>query len=107
MPIPVEIIGLGRPRLRVVWDEDHESIFDARELRIGCGCAHCVDEMTGRPLLDPATVPSDLTVEDIQLVGGYGLAIRFSDGHDTGIYRFADLLDACTCARCQARRPPP
>lgn len=104
MPIPIEIVGLMRPEVRVVWDEDHEAVFAARELRLRCGCARCVEEMTGRPLLDPASVPAEVLVLSISLVGNYGLQIGFSDGHDTGIYRFADLWDACPCAACAARR---
>ncbi|MBA2627078.1 MAG: DUF971 domain-containing protein, partial [Gemmatimonadales bacterium] len=30
----------------------------------------------------------------------YGLKVRWSDGHDTGIYGFERLLAECGCARC-------
>jgi DUF971 family protein len=46
---------------------------------------------TGERLLDPATVPTDLTVTTMNLVGNYGVSIAFSDGHSTGIYRFREL----------------
>lgn len=106
MPLPIEIVGLGRPDVRIVWDEGHESVWAARELRLRCGCAHCVEEMTGRKLLDPATVPTDLTVRHIELAGNYGIRIAFSDGHDTGIYRFNDLFADCPCDACATRRDP-
>lgn len=89
--MPLEIIGLGKREIRFVWDEGVEDLWDARELRIKCTCAHCVSEATGERLLDPATVPEDLTVADMHLVGNYGLGIHFSDGHSTGIFRFREL----------------
>jgi DUF971 family protein len=104
MPLPIEIIGLRRPEVTVVWDEGHEAVFSARDLRLRCGCAHCVDENTGRPLLDPARVPADVIVNGIELVGTYGMRIDFSDGHGTGIFRFQDLFSDCPCSHCTARR---
>ena len=89
--MPLEIIGLGKPEVKFVWDDEGTDTFTARELRIRCNCAHCVSEATGQRLLDPTTVPEDLTVSDMHLVGNYGLGIHFSDGHSTGIYRFREL----------------
>ena len=54
----------------------------------------CIHELTGQPLLDPATVPDDMTQGDVRLVGNYAIAIQFSDGHDTGIYTFDHLRRA-------------
>lgn len=90
--------------MRIVWDEGHEGTYPAREIRLRCSCAHCVEEMTGRPLLDPARVPEDLTIRKIELVGNYGIQIEFSDGHGTGIYHFRNLLAWCPCDHCRARR---
>lgn len=101
MPLPIEIIGLGRDEVRVVWDEDHESTYAARDLRLRCRCASCIEEMTGRPLLDPQTVAPEIRVTHMELVGRYGVAIRFTDGHGTGIYRFDDLLKRCSCPVCR------
>jgi ATP-binding protein involved in chromosome partitioning len=58
--------------------------------------------MSGRPLLDPATVPADVRPVSVALVGGYGVRIRWSDGHDTGIYTFEQLRAACPCPACTA-----
>ena len=45
----------------IVWDgAGHEGLFPARGLRLRCPCAECVEEMSGRPLLDPARVPHDV-----------------------------------------------
>ena len=34
-----------------------------------------------------------LTVEAAEMVGNYAIRLRFSDGHDTGIYSWAYLLE--------------
>lgn len=87
--------------LTIEWDENgHVAFFPARALRLACPCAACVEEMSGRPLLDPATVPGDIRPVSIALVGAYGLKIRWSDGHSTGIYTFERLLASCPCPRC-------
>ena len=94
MPMPLEIIGLGKPEVRFVWDEGDEDVYSARDLRIRCTCANCQSEVTGERLLDPTKVPQDLTIADMHLVGNYGVGIHFSDGHTTGIFRFRELKRA-------------
>jgi ATP-binding protein involved in chromosome partitioning len=77
----------------IEWDtEGRETWYPARALRLACPCAVCRDEMSGRALLDPATVPPDVRPVSLELVGAYGLKVRWSDGHDTGIYTFQNLL---------------
>lgn len=92
MPMPLEIIGLGKQEVRFVWEEGgDEDVWSTRELRQKCTCANCVSEATGERILDPKTVPEDITVSNMHLVGNYGVGIHFSDGHTTGIYRFKAL----------------
>ena len=87
--------------LTIEWDENgHVGFYPARALRLACPCAACVEEMSGRPLLDPATVPADIRPLSIALMGAYGIKIQWSDGHSTGIYTFERLLRGCPCARC-------
>ena len=94
MPMPLEIIGLGKREVRFIWDDGGEDLYGTRELRLRCTCALCVSEATGAPLLDPTTVPEDLTIADMHLVGNYGVGVHFSDGHTTGIFRFRELRRA-------------
>jgi ATP-binding protein involved in chromosome partitioning len=94
MVMPLEIVGLGKREVRFVWDEGVEDVYPTRELRLRCTCALCQSEVTGERLLDPKTVPEDLTVTDMHLVGNYGVGIHFSDGHTTGIFRFRELRRA-------------
>ena len=78
--------------LRIDWGGTSDRVwYPARELRLACPCAECVEEMTSRPRLDPATVPLDVRPVHLALVGAYGLRVQWSDGHATGIYTFAWL----------------
>ena len=60
--------------------------------------------MSGRPILDPASIPGDIRPLSLALVGAYGLKIQWSDGHSTGIYTFERLLSSCPCSGCAAAR---
>lgn len=71
---------------RVSWDDGSETRVGYRALRLGCRCALCVDELTGKPLLDPETVAKDIGVTDCKEVGLYGVQITWTCGHSTGIY---------------------
>ena len=87
-------IGLLRsdPRtLSILWEDGHRDDFDVRDLRLACRCALCVEEMSGRKLLDPKTVRSDVSPQQILSVGNYAIAFHWNDGHNTGIHSFNDL----------------
>ncbi|MEZ4742743.1 MAG: DUF971 domain-containing protein [Bdellovibrionota bacterium] len=86
-----EIWQVDNKTLGITWTDDKECKYDVAMLRKKCPCAACIDEMTGKPLLDPNTVPSDVKPTTIDSVGRYGMAIKFSDGHSTGIYSY-DLM---------------
>lgn len=80
-------------RLEIDWVDGHTTRYTAAELRGVCPCARCVSETTGVRLNDPAAIPRDMTHTDVRLVGNYAIALRFADGHDTGIYPFRYLRD--------------
>jgi ATP-binding protein involved in chromosome partitioning len=99
-PLPVSI-SRRDDGILIEWDQaGHRALFPARALRLACPCAECVEEMSGHRLLDPARVPAEVRPLQIQLVGAYGLKVRWSDGHSTGIYTFDRLRRDCPCARC-------
>lgn len=99
-PTPKEITRADRHDVRIVWSDGHESTYVARELRLQCPCAACVQEMSGRPLLDASSVTSDVHPLGIAAVGRYAIHIQWSDGHATGIYTFDRLRELCGCREC-------
>ena len=60
-PIPVEISRANEYDVRISWDDGHESVYLARDLRLGCRCANSISETTGDELLDPRTFPPTCT----------------------------------------------
>jgi DUF971 family protein len=106
MPVPYAIRRLDDGALiEIQWDErGHVGRYPALDLRLACRCASCQEEMSGRPILDPATVPPDVRALGLKLVGGYAVHFSWSDGHGTGIYPWEYLLSICPCPECTARR---
>ncbi len=80
--------------LRCVWPDNTEKVLPAYKLRTLCRCAVCRDEVTGAQKLDPEKVAKDIKMLKVKTVGSYALAIQFSDGHSTGLYRYQVLKDA-------------
>lgn len=101
--LPAEIALEGNV-IVILWDDGHRSVYPHRYLRLRCPCASCVDEMTGRPTLDPDTVPADIRAVDHLPVGNYGMQFLWSDTHYTGIYTYRALRAACTCIVCNQAR---
>jgi ATP-binding protein involved in chromosome partitioning len=104
MPMPDEIVGLLRSTITFKWPDGHESRYKARDLRLACRCAMCIEETSGRALLEPATVPAQVQAKRMELLGQYAVGIEWSDGHTTGIYNFRDLRANCPCEACTAAR---
>jgi DUF971 family protein len=97
---PREIRKRGREALRITWSDDHAGEYPARRLRALCPCAMCVDEDTGRRRVGEDAIGADVGIEEAQLVGRYAVQLRFSDGHQTGIYSFDYLRAICGCVEC-------
>lgn len=82
--------------LRIRWKDGGVSDYPPRYLRLMCPCAGCIDEFTGRPLVNPAAVPMDVHPTAIHYVGDYAIRFDWSDGHHTGIYPWDYLRDIST-----------
>jgi ATP-binding protein involved in chromosome partitioning len=101
-PLRVDTTAAGE--LAIEWIDGHKSAHSPWPLRTVCPCAACVDEDTGRRVLDPSRVPLDVKVTGVTPVGRYGVGLAFSDGHNTGIYTYDKLRKTCECADCLAKR---
>ena len=99
---PIEVGRANAHDVKILWQDRHVSVYPARVLRLQCPCAGCVDEVTGQVRVVAASIPADVRPLAIQLTGRYGISIRWSDGHATGIYAFARLRQQCPCAECRA-----
>lgn len=78
--------------LLVEWlDAKHE--FQLCELRGACECAQCVNEWTGERILDPASVPRDIQIVKMDLVGNYAIRVNWSDGHNSGLFTWKRLRE--------------
>ena len=88
---PIGFLRRDPRTLSVLWEDGHRDDFDVRDLRLACRCALCVEEMSGRKLLDPKTVRADVSPQQIQSIGNYALGFHWNDGHNSGIHSFNDL----------------
>lgn len=84
----------------ISWSDGATCDYPFAGLRAVCPCVACRGghENMGRPA-DKETLRTaqnpDLTLENIQAVGSYAIQFFWSDGHDTGIYTWKYLRDAC------------
>jgi DUF971 family protein len=86
-------VDLDRTRgLTLHWADGTESFFGLEELRRNCPCAECRGLREQGRIPGPGPdAPVPLTALDAHLVGAWGLSIRWSDGHETGIYAWSIL----------------
>lgn len=103
-PVFPQEVELAEQAIVILWDDGHRSPYPHRFLRLRCPCASCVDEMSGRPRLDPDSVPQEVKAVDHMAVGNYALQFLWSDTHYTGIYTYRLLRAICTCIPCNATR---
>jgi DUF971 family protein len=90
IPAPSSLERLAG-KLRIRWDDLIQTEISSRELRLGCPCAACVEEWSGRRTVDASQIPEDIEVTAIEPVGNYAVSIAFTDAHATGIYSWKTL----------------
>ncbi len=93
MAEPSKIVEESDSSISIEWSDGTTSLFNAKELRINCPCAECINEWTGEKMLRDESVPDDISFSHISIVGRYALNFHFSDGHETGIFSFKYLND--------------
>jgi DUF971 family protein len=89
-PTEVELDRTSGLTLR--WPDGAVARFGLADLRANCPCAECrgLREQGLRVGPHPRSLVP-LTAVGAELVGGWGLTIRWSDGHETGIYAWSIL----------------
>jgi DUF971 family protein len=89
----------ARSILEIEWADGHRSEYSFVALRWLCPCAYCRGEAGSPGWLDssPTLTPEQTQLVDLRLVGWYGIAPTWGDGHDSGIYTFELLRANCPC----------
>ena len=59
-----------------------------RDVRLNCMCALCINEITGKKLINAATIRADIAPKEITPLGNYAVGITWNDGHSSGIYPY-------------------
>ena len=90
---PLQIIEESDSEITIAWSDEKQNTYKAADLRRACPCAGCVNEWTGEKMLNPKSIPEDISFSSIAVVGRYALNFNFSDGHDTGIFSFKYLRE--------------
>ena len=94
---PTKLSVTEEQKLEIEWSDGSIRQYGFDELRESCPCASCLErrqkpEATSLlPILSAEEI-SPLRIEQMNPVGNYAYNIRFSDGHDTGIYQLTLLL---------------
>lgn len=91
---PEEIDVTPDNEIRILWPGGPEVRVPAVRMRDFCPCAGCIEEGTGKKILDPATIPPDIKPVSITAVGSYAIQFQWSDGHNTGLYTWETLRQA-------------
>lgn len=63
------------------------------DLRCRCKCAVCVEELSGRKLLDEKSVPLDIKPRSMMPIGRYAISVDWSDGHKS-LFPYKQLFPA-------------
>jgi DUF971 family protein len=83
-------IKVESDKLYLKWNDGTENIITLKYLRDECPCANCKGETillkTYRPRQLNIASTEMYKIENIQLVGEYGIQLFWKDGHNTGIY---------------------
>jgi DUF971 family protein len=94
-------VDLEMDMLVVVWADAHASRFSLVELRRKCLCAQCRElRSRGKAIWPQPGAPEQLEVMGAELIGAWGLSVRWNDGHETGVYPWGTLREWCPCGLC-------
>jgi DUF971 family protein len=111
---PKEItVRREKREVHVRWQDGHESVYGFDLLRRECPCALCSDQRSKQSatgglsltlLSGPVLKAGEIQVTEVKAVGRYAINFVWSDGHDSGIYSYGFLREACPCPTCRGGR---
>lgn len=86
-------------KLIITWNNGEKSTFPFDLLRNACPCAQCRgghENMSSEPEDDMLIIPllniNTVTLDTIEIVGGYAIQLFWADGHKHGIYNWQYLF---------------
>jgi DUF971 family protein len=89
---PVSIDVDRQVGVTLTWPDGSVSRFELVDLRANCPCAECRERRrAGQPTWPQPTSPQPLLLDDARLIGAFGIAFDWNDGHHTGIYTWEIL----------------
>jgi DUF971 family protein len=88
----------GARTTEIDWADGHKGVYPHDVLRGYCPCAGCQGHSGDIGFVEAKG--DQLQLDDIEPVGGYALALKWFDGHASGIYSFKYLRALCQCATC-------
>lgn len=89
-PVATEIrVRRATKCLQVTFDDGHTAKLAAEYLRVESPSAEVQGHAPDQKIL--VTGKQDVNIVEVNPIGNYAVRIRFSDGHDTGIFTWAYL----------------
>ena len=93
-PAAVKVdVSADQTGLTLGWDDGLISHVTGQTLRQMCPCAECVEEFSGRRVLDVEKIPPSMKMLEVAPVGNYALTFTFGDLHRTGIFNWSTLRE--------------
>jgi DUF971 family protein len=92
---PLKVEPFSPHELFMSWSDGSSFALSYPELRFHCPCASCIDEHTGKRVIQRENVNPDVRPTAVQPIGRYALQFNWSDGHLTGLYHYDRLLELC------------
>ncbi len=81
--------------LEMTWESGKSYQLPFKYVRGECPCASCIEEWSGRKILNLDTIPAEIQPKEMAFVGNYALKITWNDGHNTGLYTWEHLWNLC------------
>lgn len=85
------VVTFDNQSLQLVFPDGRTLRLDHRQVRLACQCALCINEITGKNMINPAKIRVDIAPKEITVLGNYAVGITWNDGHSSGIYPYSLL----------------